>query len=74
MEAIEEMPRYTGEWIPVSERLPEVGQDVLASVHVDYAEHAVIINRYEEQPSWSNGIITAWRSLPEPYKGGDDNG
>lgn len=59
------------EWIPVSERLPEVWESVLASVHEDYAEHAVIINRYEEQPSWSNGMITAWQPLPEPYKGGD---
>lgn len=60
-------------WIPVSERLPEVGQYVLASVREDYAEHniaehEVIICRCEEQSFWSNGIITAWQPLPDPYK------
>lgn len=59
-------------WIPVKERLPEVGQYVLASVHEDYAEHEIIINIYKEQPYWSNGIITAWRPLPEPYKAGEE--
>lgn len=60
-------------WIPVSEKLPEVGQYVLASVREDYAEHniaehEVIICRCEEQSFWSNGIITAWMPLPEPYE------
>ena len=59
------------DWIPVSEGLPEVGEYVLASVHDDYADCNIIINKYGEQAFWSNGRITAWRSLPEPYMGGD---
>lgn len=59
------------DWIPVSERLPEVGEYVLASVHDDYADYNIIINKYEEQAFWSNGRIMAWQSLPAPYKESD---
>lgn len=71
------------DWIPVSERLPKVGEYVLASVHDHCADCDVIINKYEEQAFWSEGRITAWQPLPEsyrpncsrplpkPYRGGD---
>ena len=70
---IEQLPSAEPKWIPISERLPEVGQYVLASVHTDYAEHNIILTRYEgRQPFWSNGIITAWMPLPGPYKESDE--
>ncbi len=56
------------EWIPVSERLPEVGEYVLASVHDHCADCDIIINKYEEQAFWSEGRITAWQPLPEIYR------
>ena len=54
-------------WIPVSERLPEYGTQVLA-IHKDgdYEINHVID---EEDGEWFlNGVI-AWMPLPEPYKG-----
>lgn len=59
------------DWIPVSERLPKVGEYVLASVHDHCADFSIIVNKYKEQAFWSEGRITAWQPLPEPYKGGD---
>ena len=58
------------EWIPVSERLPEKDDLVLATVW-----DAVVIawrNRYGKWESaedmYEKGDVTAWRPLPEPYK------
>lgn len=53
-------------WIPVTERLPEYGTQVLA-IHKDgdYEVNHVID---EEDGEWFlNGVI-AWMSLPEPYR------
>ena len=53
-------------WIPVTERLPEYGTQVLA-IHKDgdYEINHVID---EEDGEWFlNGVI-AWMPLPEPYK------
>ena len=62
------------EWIPVSERLPEKDDLVLATVW-----DAVVIawrNRYGQWESaedmYEKGDVTAWRPLPEPYKGGEE--
>ena len=59
-------------WIPVTERLPEYGTQVLA-IHKDgdYEVNHVID---EEDGEWFlNGVI-AWMPLPEPYKGeGESN-
>lgn len=54
-------------WIPVSEKLPKIGTKVLCSVN-DHGGYYVIITLYNVQDYWSNGIITAWMPLPEPYK------
>ena len=64
----------TGEWIPVTERLPENSDTVL------------ITHRGGVSFGWYNGIywergastkhrplqtVVAWMPLPEPYKGGE---
>ena len=61
------------QWIPVSERLPEVGEICLLTVHEygwnckDYTR--VIIGEYSD--NYADHIL-AWMPLPTPYKGGDD--
>ena len=55
-------------WIPVSERLPELGQYVLCSIADNYANHKIIISQYNCQYYWREGIVEAWMPLPEPYK------
>jgi hypothetical protein len=60
----------TGHWIPVSERLPEINDDVLISL-----EWGIDIGRYsggEWCSEWINnyddGNVYAWMPLPEPYE------
>ena len=82
-EIIEDQPQVGG-WIPVSERLPEEGCGVLATVNgkhnnttfIDALETAEydsdegwIIEGYLD---WINPDVTAWQPLPEPYKRGED--
>lgn len=71
-------------WIPVSERLPEEGKEVLAQFVVrvrnmnnQVYEKTVYIYplHYEKGTLKSfavvpNGKVVAWQPLPEPYKGG----
>lgn len=67
----------TGEWIPVSERLPEDGIAVLITteneeVYIDQ----VITDPYKERyfqsnTGYDNFQVIAWQPRPEPYKGGD---
>ena len=64
-----------GEWIPVSERLPEIGQKVLVSTKRT-AFTQVFKGIYSRPDVWhwehnSIKVITAWMPLPEPYKGGE---
>jgi len=56
------------EWIPVSERLPNFNDIVLASTDSDYDELRVILTVYSAEEFWFNGKIKAWMPLPEPYK------
>lgn len=58
------------EWIPVNERLPEIGDYVLCSIADHYSsKHKIVISQYNREDFWSNGIIEAWMPLPQPYYG-----
>ena len=61
-------------WISCSERLPDVGVEVLTTT--DWSE--VLIAWFRKGGSWEtesyileNDEIIAWMPLPKPYKGGD---
>ena len=63
--------RPTGEWIPVSERLPEEYDQYLC-----YCEGGECYVYWLDNKPWAGRIveeekIIAWQPLPEPYKGGD---
>ena len=72
-----------GEWIPVSERLPEEYKYVLVTVNEKHnktiPDSVVMIGYYTYEQGWIlNGYIdlvnlnvTAWMPLPEPYKAGE---
>lgn len=73
-------------WIPVEERLPEEGKEVLAQfvVRVRHTngqvdEMVYIYPLHYEEGKWKsfhgmpNGKVEAWQPLPEPYKGGKEN-
>ena len=55
-------------WIPVSERMPNFNDIVLASTDSDYDELKVVLTVYGAEEFWFNGKIKAWIPLPEPYK------
>ena len=46
-------------WIPVSERRPEVGQEILC-----FFEGEMYLGRYVPWPNWTD--CTHWMPLPEP--------
>lgn len=63
-----------GEWIPVTERLPEEGKnvlfcdidnDIMLGYHLTYAP----ATHFVEKGSWEDmNNVRAWQPLPEPYK------
>ena len=63
-----------GEWIPVSERLPEKNVWVLVTVEQSGKRFQEIMRRNNYIEAWTDNIdnytdeITAWMPLPEPYK------
>ena len=64
------------EWIPCSERLPKIGQKVLASTKKTVFTQ--VFKGYHSDPkrwAWENNRIKeieAWQPLPEPWKGAND--
>ena len=66
-----------GEWIPVSERLPEEEEEVLCQLSDDSCAVLYMQDNWG-QMEWVDGQmgtgtydVIAWRPLPEPYKGGE---
>lgn len=75
--------RLVPQWIPCSERLPELEKDVLATLfHANGELGIVMVKRttsfnprdtywedWANVCSWENENVLAWMPLPEPYKG-----
>ena len=79
---LEEAKRPHGEWIPVSERLPEKNGYYLVTTDgshndvIDIAEYGKFWNHLKYDWMWNKASkILAWMPLPEPYrKEGEKNG
>ena len=78
-----------GQWIPVTERLPDINDHYTSDVCLVYCDNgAYTFAELEEnifgQVSWTCereddyheavGTVIAWMPLPEPYKEGEQNG
>lgn len=62
----------TRRWIPVSERLPEPYQHIIATVrHIGWNEEEY--NRVVYMAYGGESNILAWMPLPEPWKGEEDD-
>lgn len=63
--------RPQGEWIPVSERLPEkTGYYLVTRKGFSIKNHVKRVGYDANTKRWSEGSIIAWQPLPEPYKKG----
>lgn len=80
--AISALSENKGEWIPVSERLPEKsdrywctfgGTTYLAGIDSDFYTtesdaKELFDDNWEEYTGWQSRNVIAWMPLPEPYK------
>ncbi len=58
-----------GEWIPVSERLPEKEKERYLIDYEHEGEEYITVSYYDKYGFWSSSEVKAWQPLPEPYKG-----
>ena len=74
---LDELPTYSfpdrekGEWIPVSERLPEMGVRVLCACQADLYDVLKLTPDgwfYDTRHTYMFGFVLAWQPLPEPYE------
>ena len=84
-EAIEivkqEAERYNNGWIPCSEKLPELRQDVLVTVKytgfMGMHGYWIKTGHMEAENDWwgdcAGGEVIAWQPLPKPFQKGDNN-
>ena len=60
------------QWIPVSERLPKVGQTVICQCRADILKLLKLDSGgdwYQDaEHAYMNGFVIAWMPLPEAYK------
>ena len=74
--ALEEVPSVDApQWIPCSERLPELLYGTYAVTVIDDGEYIETAARYCEGKWWDDGFfehenkdVIAWMPLPEPYR------
>ena len=84
-EAIEivkqEAEKYNNGWIPCSEKLPDVRQDVLVTVKytgfMGMHGYWIKTGHMEAENDWwgdcAGGEVIAWQPLPKPFQKGDNN-
>lgn len=66
-------------WIPVTERMPEVGQMVLVTLKSKRSDRIGQVDadywRADGEKDWYyfQDDVLAWMPLPDPYKDGDAN-
>ena len=75
----QEAEQYNNGWIPCSEKLPEVRQDVLVTVKytgfMGMHGYWIKTGHMEAENDWwgdcTGGEVIAWRPLPESYTKGE---
>ena len=75
----QEAEKYNNGWIPCSEKLPELRQDVLVTVKytgfMGMHGYWIKTGHMESENDWwgdcSGGEVIAWQPLPKPYKESD---
>lgn len=55
-------------WIPVSEELPEEGEEVLVSAYDTYGKKVIIARYQGEKYGFTCGLVSAWMPLPKAYR------
>ena len=70
---VKNMPSVTPtqRWIPVSERLPEVGEKVLCQCQANIYEVLKLTVDgwyHDNNHCYMSGFVIAWQPLPQPYK------
>lgn len=73
--AISALSENKGEWIPVTERLPEMGVRVLCACQADLYDVLKLTPNgwfYDTRHTYMLGFVRAWQHLPEPYKKGGE--